>query len=394
MLSDRIPEMQAEGRKPSGALHGSAVPMHAYGINRTACAVPLPRTAAIRDTHSQETCRGFTLVELLVVIAIIGILVALLLPAVQAAREAARRATCTNNLKQIGLATHNFHDAKNGLPRSRTMCHWGTWATELWPFLEQTALTESWDKKAFHYQSQQNRETIVPAYFCPSRSRQKLVSEPGQDNRNAGSGPFGSQGNALTGAVADYAGCAGSPIDADGIASVWFDYYRPPTGYKPANGAIVSDAAHQTPPNGGVCGGSDPDYTFVSEKIYVRFKLFRDGTAKTILFGEKHVPSYGTGYLHDPPNLPTGHNAYVFDNSIYNSDESMTVIRYAGGTAALALSPNDSFNNNFGGPHAGICQFVFGDGSMRAISIEIDATVLGNLANRDDGKVITDKEVY
>src|SRR5262245_3571038 len=87
---------------------------------------------------------GFTLVELLVVIAIIGILIALLLPAVQAAREAARRGQCTNNLKQMGVAIHNFHSARGALPRSRMMCHFGTWASELWPFVEETALVEQW----------------------------------------------------------------------------------------------------------------------------------------------------------------------------------------------------------------------------------------------------------
>src|SRR6478735_448846 len=80
---------------------------------------------------------GFTLVELLVVIAIIGILVALLLPAIQAAREAARRSQCINHMKQIGIAIHLFHDAKKVLPPSRVDCDHSTWAAEIWPYIEE-----------------------------------------------------------------------------------------------------------------------------------------------------------------------------------------------------------------------------------------------------------------
>src|SRR5262245_3988843 len=85
--------------------------------------------------------RGFTLVELLVVIAIIGILVALLLPAVQAAREAARRSQCINNQKQEALAILNFESAKGGLPVGMYECCWGTWQIGILPYLEETALS-------------------------------------------------------------------------------------------------------------------------------------------------------------------------------------------------------------------------------------------------------------
>lgn len=84
--------------------------------------------------------RGFTLVELLVVIAIIGILVALLLPAVQAAREAARRSGCINNIRQEALAMHNYDSAKKTLPPGLHECCWGTWLVAILPYLEETAL--------------------------------------------------------------------------------------------------------------------------------------------------------------------------------------------------------------------------------------------------------------
>ena len=86
--------------------------------------------------------RAFTLVELLVVIAIIGILVALLLPAIQAAREAARRSQCTNNLKQLGIAIHNYHDTYKQLPVGNHSCCWGTWQMSILPFIEERQLGE------------------------------------------------------------------------------------------------------------------------------------------------------------------------------------------------------------------------------------------------------------
>src|SRR5207237_1675079 len=105
---------------------------------------------AMQGTSSFQARRAFTLVELLVVIAIIGVLVALLLPAVQQAREAARRMTCTNNLKQIGIALHNHHDVKLTFPPGgMNTGHNGTpvyttWTVEILPFMEQQALFQQY----------------------------------------------------------------------------------------------------------------------------------------------------------------------------------------------------------------------------------------------------------
>src|SRR4051812_29594305 len=141
-----------------------------------------------RSVSNRKTGKhGFTLVELLVVIAIIGILVALLLPAVQAAREAARRAKCVNNIRQIGIAGQNYHDFRKYYPQyhaaipptgktdSDYISDGYKWAGPLWsitilPYMEEQALYDSFNKTVTmtNLANQKWIQTVVPSYVCPS----------------------------------------------------------------------------------------------------------------------------------------------------------------------------------------------------------------------------------
>src|SRR5687768_14201020 len=131
------------------------------------------------NSSLHQSRRGFTLVELLVVIAIIGILVSLLLPAVQAAREASRRASCLNNLKQIGLATHNYHDVYKRLPSSFVLqptVPFDSWSVQarLLPYLEQGNIYQGINFSVTYKDSSQVFNGVqitsmrVPVYRCPS----------------------------------------------------------------------------------------------------------------------------------------------------------------------------------------------------------------------------------
>ncbi len=144
-----------------------------------------------RGTHER---RGFTLIELLVVIAIIAILMALLMPGVQQARAAARRMQCTNNLKQLSLAAHSFHDSNGAFPPARLILNVArpvfdqgnnvgmdeaTWLVRLLPYLEETPLHDQWDEyETYGRIPDEARNQALPQFLCPERrSADSAVAE-------------------------------------------------------------------------------------------------------------------------------------------------------------------------------------------------------------------------
>jgi prepilin-type N-terminal cleavage/methylation domain-containing protein len=154
---------------------------------------------------------GFTLIELLVVIAIIGVLIALLLPAVQSVREAANRASCFNNLKQIGLAMHNHHDVHGRLPAFSTAgSDAATWAVMLLPFMEQDNLFRQWDlSRSYYQQTDVARLSPVKNYYCPTRRTPSTSPSSVSGDWPSWLLGNGSPGN-VPGALGDYAACVGS----------------------------------------------------------------------------------------------------------------------------------------------------------------------------------------
>jgi len=330
---------------------------------------------------------AFTLVELLVVIAIIGVLVALLLPAVQAAREAARRSQCQNNLRQIGIATQNFHDTYTYLPPLRIAGAegWASYWVLIMPYMEQGNLQNQWNLQ-LRYQAQTvaARQTPIKSLFCPTRRSSGLSLQQGFDpTKNtppqtvdaSTEGRFSSANN-LPGVVGDYAACVGDMRGNTNDPTIrhWFDIQ--------SNGAIIIANPLPAPPT-----TATNTTTVTSWTSNTRLAMIEDGTSNTFLAGEKHVPNKFFGQLK------------VGDGPIYSGAWSAFPGRIAGFEDPLARGPDNltqstgpvdgPYARRFGSWHPGICQFVFVDGSTRIIRTTIDTTNLRRYAVRNDGEVNT-----
>jgi prepilin-type N-terminal cleavage/methylation domain-containing protein/prepilin-type processing-associated H-X9-DG protein len=327
---------------------------------------------------NRDRRRGFTLIELLVVIAIIGILIGLLLPAVQKVREAANRAKCSNNLKQIGIALHNHHDTMGQFPPGSVsdVAPWGagggwgsSWMVFLLPHIEQTALYQKWDFKNANsgYVNANNRAVdsgmVISTYRCPSS-------------------PLPMMSPTATVMQANYVGISGAN---NGLIPGFTDATR-----------VNANAA------AGCCGGGGP--AALNGMLYggstVKISDMSDGTSNTIAVSEhgdymkdssgNKQQWTGGGLYGWSMGFGSGSNySTVADNRFFNCTTIWYNINQKTGWSGQCTTGVCSDNGNntpLNSGHTGGVNVLFGDGHIVFLADNIPVSTLAMLAVRDDGQ--------
>jgi prepilin-type N-terminal cleavage/methylation domain-containing protein/prepilin-type processing-associated H-X9-DG protein len=321
--------------------------------------------------------QGFTLVELLVVIAIIGILIALLLPAVQAAREAARRMSCSNNLKQIGLGLHNHHEAKGVLPPggvntggNGTRCY-TTWSIEILPYIEQQTLYNKYDQKNFneHPNNTPVTQSRVSAYECPTDTLVGIMEIPASGPTQSKPWMHGS-----------YRANSGRS-DIDNRHGRW-DTFEPEfwsTGNPRQHNKAYRGPLHATGKSyNGVTFNENVMRQGVSLSVMggpERFADIKDGTSTTFMVGECTFA-----------DVPRRATFWAFTYASYNQSSITVEPRtFTNSYTKCAQTPGRHGDQlckaAFGSNHApGGLNFLFCDGSVRFVTNSADVFVLANTA--------------
>ncbi|MCA9234665.1 MAG: DUF1559 domain-containing protein [Planctomycetales bacterium] len=353
--------------------------------------------ALVRRPHRAAPWRGFTLVELLVVIAIIGVLVALLLPAIQAAREAARRMQCGNNLKQIGLAMQNHLSAQKEFPAGNIMKgNIGTvtevftgWPVEIMPFAENKNLQAMYDPHVdvMQPQYQQFRETQIPMYSCPSDSDFVIIApDSGPAAPNKKNIPFG---------TGSYRGNAGTAKDG---AATWYlgeDISDAELDLRGPLHAVVDSKANWNPTAGA-------DKTLASLRPESD-RTIVDGMSNTILAGEStnvYEPrrtfwayaSWGNYILSQAWQVQGGGGGgrsggggtYTDVNAIFNGDWD----KCSKDPTARGVQSNRACMSGWFSGHPSGMNLVMCDGSTHFISFDLDNGVFAALCAIADGQVV------
>lgn len=334
--------------------------------------------------------RGFTLIELLVVIAIIAILIALLLPAVQQAREAARRSQCKNNLKQLGLALHNYGDTYGQFPigsfpvlspasgRVKSV----SWIVRVFPMMEQVAaynqinFSSDFTGQDGPDRNWQLRQSLrVAGLNCPSSALPDTRVDPTANSSSVGAPA------SITVQVADYAGIAGGAV-------------HPQTGNAPnesaigvyglmtTNGVIVSATAYNA---AGAAAGTP------SPRSGVKISEITDGTSNTLMVAEQSAPDPTCTYA-GKDCRSTGHNGGLWSggNGGTSWKAGITAPRLginSKQTTAYSVNPYME-NTKITSQHTGGAHGCMADGSVRFLSENMDFNTFMALCARNDGVVL------
>ncbi|MDR0871168.1 MAG: DUF1559 domain-containing protein [Planctomycetaceae bacterium] len=343
-----------------------------------------------------RTISGFTLVELLVVIAVIGVLIALLLPAVQAAREAARRVSCTNNLKQLGIAVHNHHDTKGLLPpecaytptgqtpselRPQTAC----WRVRLLPFAEQTATADLVNLNQDTL-TDDERNTMgskkITFFLCPSTSKDECDLGSWVDD----------VGMPVKKYAAHYYGVAGA-LGKNPATDEYYPVGKLQTNYSISMGPMT------------IAVGPHADSGCTALNGLLTLASVTDGTSNTFLIGEISWDNYGGHYdwTRGTMNSMAGIPMVSAKGIAYNLPLNYGKTKEDNTTVSMSFNKPDGTEDTspygirgqltaghgvgcFGSNHSGGVNFVYADGSVHFFSETADCNVLMGAASKDGGE--------